>query len=985
MKATLLMHNAFADMVESRPRHGLALLEPLKNVLVGHGVPEGQLYSLISALHRISCNSREAVASAKIALDILVPLDSPRMLAIASSHMGAYLNAEGRFRQAETYHDLAVTTSERVRSVFQQAQASSNLAECLCRSGRLPESLAISSKIKRLAAITDNRDWMDICAGSIIETWINMGRYSEAYDSLKGILLRRRSSLPIYVKAQALYYFSWLHVELGDFKGAAKYLHQMARLANKQAPIYESEMARVLGICSEHKEGAQVIIRRLLRVHSELMGKRRPFQMCLTELRLAEECLKASDHASAQRWALRAIKLARAMPAAHLESLGHLFCGTALYRQACRLDGCRSTKASLGGDDEENLMKLAHSELTTGAELSRNAGTLEISWRMSALLAECEDQLGNHNSSIEHAVEAVGVLDELERMVPARFLRLYRSSSNRLTTRRKCRHFIQGLVRTPENDATELDRATEKHFATLYHVSSVLNRIRDTEELSVRIVESLAHALDMERARLYLVDSGGKLRLASEFSSNVTNKKVEDLLAALVTRTYEEGGVFITADARTDSRLKGTAFGGLNPAGTVFIASIKAYGKPIGALCCDSANAVDRIDSSRISFFGAFANMAAVAIDNSIAHKRLKDEAADLEQCLEHAKRGLIEILGDSAAAIELRQRIAMVARSPLDVLINGETGTGKELVARALHQCGRRAKGIFVAVDCGSLSDTLFESELFGYRKGAFTGASDNRPGLLESANGGVLFLDEISNLSLRLQAKLLRVLQEREVRRIGEGTLRRLDIQVIAATNRELSHEIRKGRFRRDLYYRLKSMEIRVPPLRERREDIPLLIEWFLSGVSQLHGMKKSLSPEACKRLMEYSYPGNIRELKNNIESSYYLAKDRVIDVSDLQPELRGTLACQSAEGPRVRELYEVLREGRGTFEEAVKGPFLKRILTRETVREIIRLALIEAGGKYREAFRLLRIPDSSYSVMMLFLKRHRCYLDFRPFRQK
>jgi Nif-specific regulatory protein len=985
VRATLLMHTAFADLVESRPRHGLALLEPLKKLLVGHGVPEGQLYSLISALHRISCNLKEAVASAKIALGILSPLDSPRMLAIASSHMGAYLNAQGRFRLAEKYHDLAVASSERARSIFQQAQAFSNLAECFCRSGRLPESLAISSKIRRLTAITENRDWMDICAGSIVETWINMGRYADAYEALRNMLSSGRSSLPVYVRAQALYYFGWLHAELGDLEGAAKYLNQMAGLANKHAPIYESEMARALAICSEHKKDARATIPRLLRLRSQLAGRHRPYQVCLTELRLADECMIASDYMSAERWARKAIRLARAMPAAQLESQGHLLCGKALHRQALRSDASGTAVASSQGLDDLELMRQARSEMMTAAELSRNAGTLETTWRTNASLAELDDQLGNRESAIKQAVEAVQVLDELEKSVPARFLPLYRRSSNRPATRAKCRNLIQMLGRAPEGDDAGSPMGTEKQFATLYRMSNVLNRIRDTDQLSSRIVDSLAHALDMERAQLYLADGQGKLRLVSESCSDPVNCEAVSFLPALVTRTYEEGGVFITADAGGDPRLEGMSIANPSRTGTVFIASVKAYGKAIGALCCDSPNAVGRIDSSRISFFAAFANMAAVALDNAIAHMRLKDEAADLEQCLEHAKRGLIEILGDSAAAVELRRCIAMVARSPLDVLIIGETGTGKELVARALHQCGQRVAGPFIAVDCGSLSDTLFESELFGYRKGAFTGASENRPGLLETANGGVIFLDEISNLSLRLQAKLLRVLQEREVRRIGDSTIRKLDIQVIAATNREPAHEIRKGKFRHDLYFRLKSMEIRVPSLRERREDIPLLIEWFLRCVSQPHGYKKSLSHEAYERLMNYSYPGNIRELKNNIESSYYLAPSNIIEVPHLQPELRGTLASQPAEATRVREIYELLREGRDTFEEAVKRPFLKRILTRETVKDILRLALIEAAGKYREAFRLLRIPDANYSVMMLFLKRHRCYLDFRPFRNR
>jgi transcriptional regulator with GAF, ATPase, and Fis domain len=983
MQATLLMHTAFADLVESRPRHGLALLEPLRDVLAGHGGPEGQLYSLISALHRVACNLRGAVAAAKRALDILLPLDFPRPLAIACSHMGAYLNAEGRFKLAEKYHNLAAATSERARSVFQQAQAFSNLAECLCRSGRLHESLALSSTIRRLAAITDNRDWMDICMGSIIETSLHMGRYSEAYDSLKSIFSRKSSTLPIYVKAQLLYYYGWLFAELGDGKRAREYLKQMDQLGSREAPIYESEMARVLEISVEHELDSRLAIRRLLRVHSQLMGKRRPYQVCLTELRLAEECIRASDHRSAQHWAKRAVKLAKAMPAVHLESLGHLRFGTALFLQASSLDAS-GPDISFQDQDRKDVTNLARTELLTAADLGRAAGVLETTWRASALLAEIEDLVGNHDNAVKHAIETVTLLDELERMVPAQFLALYRTSSDRLTTRRKCRHLIEVLGRTSETSTTELDGTTERHFASLYRISNVLNRIRDLEKLSARIVESLALALDMERGRLYLVDADRQLKLASESSRNQASKTLELFLEALVNHTWQEGGVFITAAAQNDVRLKEGAFGHLDPLGTLFIASIKTYGKTLGVLCCHSVKAVDRIDSSQISFFGAFANMAAVAIDNAIAHQTLRDEAADLEQCLEHAKRGLIGILGDSAAAVELRHRIAMVAQSPLDVLVTGETGTGKELVARALHQCGKRSECVFVAVDCGALSETLFESELFGYRKGSFTGATENRAGLLEAANGGVIFLDEISNLSLRSQAKLLRVVQEREVRRIGDGALRKLDIQVIAATNIDLWPEIKKGKFRRDLYFRLKSTEIRIPPLRERREDIPLLIDWFLSRVSQSNGCRKSVSPEAYKRLTRYSYPGNVRELKNNIESAYYLSKDTIINVSDLQPELQG-ISDSSADISRVRDLYDSLREGRATFEEAVKRPFLNRILNREAVKGILRLALTDSHGKYREAFRLLGIPSSSYSVMMLFLKRHGCYLDFRFFRRR
>jgi DNA-binding NtrC family response regulator len=318
-------------------------------------------------------------------------------------------------------------------------------------------------------------------------------------------------------------------------------------------------------------------------------------------------------------------------------------------------------------------------------------------------------------------------------------------------------------------------------------------------------------------------------------------------------------------------------------------------------------------------------------------------------------------------------------------VLICGETGTGKELIARTLHRNSSRASADFVALDCGSLSDTLFESELFGYRKGAFTGATESRPGLIESANGGVLFLDEISNLPLRLQPKLLRVLQEREVRRIGELLQRKLDIRVIAATNKDLQKEMQKGRFRRDLYYRLRVAEIRVPPLKERREDVPLLIDWFLARIIQGRGQTKHFSAEALDRLINYGYPGNVRQLMYLVESAYYAAPGRLIEVAHLHPEVLGEVDNGLLE-PRekARKLFDLLRHGESTFEHAVKRPFLKRVLTSQTVRQVIGLALRETSGRYRSAFRILRIPDKDYAVMMLFLKRHHCFVDFRPFRR-
>jgi transcriptional regulator with PAS, ATPase and Fis domain len=220
-------------------------------------------------------------------------------------------------------------------------------------------------------------------------------------------------------------------------------------------------------------------------------------------------------------------------------------------------------------------------------------------------------------------------------------------------------------------------------------------------------------------------------------------------------------------------------------------------------------------------------------------------------------------------------------------VLVSGESGTGKELVARAIHFRGTMAQTPFVAVDCGSLVPTLMESELFGYEKGAFTGAMKSKAGLFQAANGGTIFLDEIGELPLEMQAKLLRVLQEREVRPVGSNESRSVDVRVIAATNRDLETAYREGTFRKDLYFRLNVVTVHLPALRERRSDVPVLVHHFLNRYAP--GTNLHVTPAAMKSLLQYEWPGNVRELENCIARAVTLGDRQVIDVSDLPPGIR------------------------------------------------------------------------------------------------
>ncbi len=275
-------------------------------------------------------------------------------------------------------------------------------------------------------------------------------------------------------------------------------------------------------------------------------------------------------------------------------------------------------------------------------------------------------------------------------------------------------------------------------------------------------------------------------------------------------------------------------------------------------------------------------------MQRALERRRLLEE----NRALKRDGRGRIrEIVGRSPAMLEVYKLVARVAASMSTVLVVGESGTGKELVARAIHNHSPRAQGPFVAVNCTALTETLLESELFGHARGAFTGAVASKRGLFEEAQGGTLFLDEIGDINGKMQAQLLRVLQEGEIRRVGGSEPIRVDVRVVAATNRDLEDEVQRGRFREDLYFRINVVTIRLPPLRERPEDIPLLVDHFLSKYAQRESRPESgVTDAAMELLRRHGWAGNVRELENVVERALALSKSGIILPSDLPAEVHG-----------------------------------------------------------------------------------------------
>jgi DNA-binding NtrC family response regulator len=351
-------------------------------------------------------------------------------------------------------------------------------------------------------------------------------------------------------------------------------------------------------------------------------------------------------------------------------------------------------------------------------------------------------------------------------------------------------------------------------------------------------------------------------------------------------------------------------------------------------------------------------------------------------------------MVGVSAAIRSVEEEIDHAARSEAKVLITGESGVGKEIVARLIHERSGRSRGPLVTINCAGFPDSLLESELFGHVKGSFTDAHRDKRGWLEAAHGGTIFMDEVGEMSLRMQALLLRFLETGEIQRVGsDRRLPPLDVRVITATHRRLIDRIADKTFREDLYYRLNVVHIEVPPLRDRPEDIGVILNHFLTMFAEAHSSPApEVSPEALEALVAYQWPGNVRELRNVAERLILRCRSGVIDSGTLPQEVlrerrdKGA-ASAAAPGPAVvpphQLLFERLLSEGASFWSEVYEPFMARDLTRHEVRELVRLGLEHTRGNYKMLVTSFNMPPEDYKKFLNFLRKYQCHVPFQRFR--
>ncbi len=467
---------------------------------------------------------------------------------------------------------------------------------------------------------------------------------------------------------------------------------------------------------------------------------------------------------------------------------------------------------------------------------------------------------------------------------------------------------------------------------TLSSIAATINSLDDPEHLQERVLESAMQAVGAERGFVIVASSRGLPELEIQSHRNFRDNELAELeriSQTVVTEVIKTGEPLLLYEAQKDERFGTSESIVIEQIQSIACVPLTLKSRRIGAIYLDSVSQPGRFTRESLTLLTAIADQSAVALENARLYRSVRDENRQLRSEIQRV-HGFEEIIGRSRPMRDVFDTLSRVVDSDASVLIHGESGTGKELVARAIHYNGERKDKPFVAVFCGSLPDELLESELFGHRKGAFTGAVADKKGLFEAAHNGTIFLDEVADLSPRMQTSLLRVLQEGEIRRVGDTDVRRVDVRIVSATNQSLEERTKSGEFREDLYYRLNTIDITLPPLRRRGSDIDLLANHFLDKFAvKSRAHIEGFEPAALETMRSYPWPGNVRELENVIERAVVLCRSSTIGVDDL----------------KLRPVEE-----QDPFEAGITLKEVERIVTLRTLKDL--------GGNVSEAARTLGV---------------------------
>jgi transcriptional regulator with GAF, ATPase, and Fis domain len=448
----------------------------------------------------------------------------------------------------------------------------------------------------------------------------------------------------------------------------------------------------------------------------------------------------------------------------------------------------------------------------------------------------------------------------------------------------------------PSRDDPEIDRKAAQSaidaMQQLQAFSELLLRGGDLQQLLDELIDQVVAMTRASKGFLVLSSEGAEgyeIKVARNLERQPVDEPTQLLSDNIIREVITTREAQIISDAYADARFQSSLSVINLKLSSVMCVPLIVRGELLGLIYVGNDNVRDLFRGEQLETLKVFASQAALFIKNAQVLGELRSETEQLAERLEHVKFG--QIIGGCPQMIEVYNRVEKVASTDITVLVSGETGTGKELIAREIHDRSPRHAGPFITVNCGAIPENLIESELFGHIKGAFTGAVAHQIGKFSAADRGTIFLDEIGELPLQLQVKLLRVLQEKQVQRVGEAKTTPIDVRVVAATNRDLGEEVRHGRFREDLYFRLNVIGIELPPLRDRGDDVMLIARYLVARFAKEYGrdidVTKAFSASAVHAMLRFAWPGNIRQLENHIKKALVLAEGPQIGAKDLDLE--------------------------------------------------------------------------------------------------
>ncbi len=851
-----------------------------------------------------------ALQLAERSLEVYERFEDNIMSATVSQFIATLYLRRAENQKAKEFYQRALVRQRRCGSVYYLLFSLHGLGIINFDEGDWDRAQELFSEGLRIAERIGNlRHHLDllICLGAVSETKGNWQEAQGFYDRALTIEKRAGDTLPVSLRTALFVNAALLKAKQGDLSAAEDYLNQAQAVAGEcKDPDIVYELRRAQATVALRGERFPRALESLV-AGFQAVRMDKDWRRLVNLYTLAGELrLATGDYFRAEFDANRALTLLKEYPssleyAIALRIAGRARCG--LNRLEKGLTEIRRSIELLRGLGVK--YELALSLLASGTAVFAGAGAAGLKMPMPGRQMSREE----FNEIKENLKEAKGIFERLGAKIE---LQKAEELLNAMES-------VFGMIELKGQERSE-------YLRVFYQLSELINLGLERDDFLERVLDLVLTVTRAERGLIFLYQKNRLVPVAARDIDHQTLTDAESVSHSVLRKVKRRGEPFISADALVDPRLNSFDSVVLNKIRSLLCVPLVVDQRVIGTIYLDSRITSHLFVEEDRNLLIAVANLLAATIDRSTVFRQFQEELAGLrEDILVDAATGLF--LGRSKRMRQVYDIIDRIAPTDCTVLLTGETGTGKGVIARLIHQRSGRKDNKFVAVNCGTLPETLFESELFGHVKGSFTGAIKDKMGLFETAHGGTIFLDEITNTTLTIQAKLLQVLEEKVIRRVGDTEPRMVDVRLICATNKNLAEEVKAGRFREDLYYRMNVVQIEVPPLRERASDIPHLSNYFLqSYCAQLNKPLIGFEDDVIRAFTQYSWPGNVRELQNTIERAVIMTQNRKITLEDVGAPFTEILTQQGSLGGKRRvidktQVVQALKESGGNITKAAQ----------------------------------------------------------------